>query len=76
MTPRDTAANNLADVLDFSLRNRPASFPRPVDPGPHPCVGGTPVPPGAATPAAMGNSEPFWTSLAQSNLAQPWKSIK
>jgi phospholipase C len=80
LTPRDAAANNLAEVLDFTASTKPSSFPCPTDPGPHVCVGSTSV--GASAPnsglsgGGMNNSEDFWQRLAQSPLVQPWRSVK
>jgi phospholipase C len=53
LTPRDAAANNIADVLDFTAPNLNAPLmPQIADPGPHVCGGG------------MDLSAPVWPDFA------------
>ncbi len=54
LTPRDAAANNIAEVLDFTAPNITAPLmPQIPDPGPHVCEGG------------MDLSAPVWPDFAQ-----------
>jgi phospholipase C len=68
LQPRDAAAPNLAQFLDFGHRNPAKAVPATPDPGPHVC--GAPATPGG--PVGMANSEPFWAELAASPLMQGW----
>jgi phospholipase C len=67
LTPRDDAARNLAEVLDFSgVPNRtPPSIPTVNDPGPHIC--GTPG-------AGMATAEPFWYDLKAVAATHGWRT--
>jgi len=67
LQPRDAAASNLADALDFSRPNRTTSIPSVPDPGPHLCQGDNAI--------GMGNSEPFWEELAASPLMKGWDAV-
>jgi len=72
LTPRDAAANNLADALDFTAPNLvPSPVPLVVDPGPHLCTGeGLAVGTGG-----MGNSDGFWLELKESPLMRYWHNV-
>jgi len=72
LTPRDRAAANLADALDFSKPNKTTSVPSQPDPGPHYCQGDSAI--GAGT-IGMGNSEAFWAELAGSPLMRGWDAV-
>jgi phospholipase C len=66
LTARDAAANNLADVLDWTAPNAtPPPLPRVADPGPHLC--GSPD-------TGMSAEDPFWRALAESPLVDPWRA--
>ena len=67
LTPRDRAAANLADALDFSKPNKTGSIPSVVDPGPHYCQGDNSV--------GMGNTDPMWAELAASPLMRGWDVV-
>jgi phospholipase C len=68
LTPRDAAARNVAEVLDFSAPNlHPADVPFAPDPGPHVCT------PGAT--GGMAAAEPMWLELAASPLLRGWRSL-
>jgi phospholipase C len=69
LTPRDAAANNLAEVLDFAAKPnlKPSPVPVVVDPGPHVCGGP------AASQSAHGDN--FWRELKESPLMRPWRSL-
>ena len=80
LTPRDLAANNLAEVLDLSgtYTNPATSIPDVTDPGPHVCVGNNSVgldSVSVGAPTGMGNSEPFWQDLKTSSLLRGWRAL-
>ena len=64
LTPRDSAANNLATTLDFSFRNKATAVTDVTDPGPHLCGG---------PDLGMANSDTFWEELAASPLMTGWR---
>jgi phospholipase C len=65
LTPRDAAATNLAEVLDFRAPNRrPPAVPVVHDPGPHLC---------GAPGIGVAAEEPFWRELLDSNLVRGWR---
>lgn len=67
MTPRDAAANNLAEALDFSAPNLvPSPVPLVSDPGPHLCGG--PEPDGY-------HGDGFWRELKESGTLKPWRNL-
>jgi phospholipase C len=70
LTPRDTAANNLALALDFTFKNPTSSIPQPADPGPDPCIEGQNL-----SGITMGNSDDFWEELRDSPMTQNWQRI-
>lgn len=72
LTPRDRAAANLADALDFSKPNKTTSVPSQLDPGPHYCQGDNALGVGNT---GMGNSEAFWAELAASPLMRGWDAV-
>jgi phospholipase C len=61
LTPRDAAANNLADALDFTTRPNLAAPYWPV-----PTVASLPCPPGGVTTADV------WAQLRALAIAQGW----
>jgi phospholipase C len=68
LTPRDAAARNIAEVLDFSAPNaHPPQFPIVLDPGPHICqlgaAGGLPL------------HDPMWTEFMETRVTRRWRSI-
>ncbi|MBV9663642.1 MAG: alkaline phosphatase family protein [Actinobacteria bacterium] len=67
LTPRDAAASNLAEAIDFSKPNKTTAIPNVVDPGPHLCQGDNAI--------GMGNSEPFWEEFAASPLMRGWDVV-
>jgi phospholipase C len=71
LQPRDRAAANLADALDFSRPNKTTSIPSVDDPGPHYCRDDN-----AFGPSGMGNSEAFWADLAASPLVRGWDAAR
>jgi phospholipase C len=70
LSPRDRAAANLADVLDFTRPNKTTSIPSVTDPGPHYCQGDN-----AVGPSGMGNSEAFWSELLASPRMRGWSTV-
>jgi phospholipase C len=69
LTPRDAAARNLAEVLDFSYHNHTTSIPQPADPGPALCTDST------GAPIGLNNSESFWRDLDASPFVKSWKQL-
>ena len=68
LTPRDAAARNIAEVLDFSRPNAEApEFPIVLDPGPHICelgaAGGLPL------------HDPTWLEFREERVTRRWSSI-
>src|SRR5947209_15127120 len=68
LTPRDAAARNLAEVLDFRAPNaKPPEFPIVLDPGPHICdlgaAGGLPL------------HDPMWLEFMETRVTRRWLSI-
>ena len=64
LSPRDDAARNLAEALDFAAPNRAApSIPTVADPGPHVC---------GAPGTGMAASDPMWTDLQAVAASYGW----
>jgi phospholipase C len=68
LAPRDAAARNIAEALDFSRpRTSVPDLPMVTDPGPHFC--GSPD-------AGMAAEDPFWVALRDQVYADPaWRQV-
>jgi phospholipase C len=72
LAPRDAAAANLADVLDFANPDFSVpDLPVVVDPGPHVC--GTTAE--GSTGSAMAMEDPFWTELRDHVQRTAWRHV-
>jgi phospholipase C len=75
LQPRDTAAQNLAEVLDFTYHNPSGPITAITDPGPHVCKGDNSLGSGPAT-TSMATSDEFWYELRDSPLLRSWPSAR
>jgi phospholipase C len=68
LTPRDAAANNLAETFDFAHPDLSVPvLPAVADPGPHLC--GSPG-------TGMAAEDPFWRELAESSLLRRFEAVR
>jgi phospholipase C len=75
LTPRDSAAQNIANVLDFAHPDRrPPTIVVPPDPGPHPCGPGATAGTSLSAPAGTPSDQDTWEAFAASPVMKRWRA--